>query len=96
MRWLIYSEECGIYLGNCMGLGFWSKLDPVGQNAACTFSSLKDAADHVFSWEGGPPKDWVVTGVYVKDPPYATIEECKAMGLPGWDPMAAAADRVSN
>ena len=30
-RILIYSEADGVYLGSCMGLGFWSELDSVGQ-----------------------------------------------------------------
>src|SRR5690606_39754669 len=36
---VITHPDMGIYLGNFIGLGFWSLLDSVGQNAAPTFDS---------------------------------------------------------
>ncbi len=38
-RFVLYLPEWGVYLDNAMGLGFWSKEDPVGQTHACTFAS---------------------------------------------------------
>jgi hypothetical protein len=51
MAYVIVHETMGIYLGNCMGMGFWTLLDPVGQPSAATFSSIRDAQEHVLSWE---------------------------------------------
>lgn len=37
--YVLYSDTLGVYLGNVLGLGFWSKLDPFGQGGAPTFES---------------------------------------------------------
>jgi len=37
MKGVLYNEEMGIYLGSCMGMGFWTKLDSVGQDAVVVF-----------------------------------------------------------
>lgn len=76
-----------------MGLGFWSKLDPVGQDAAITFQSVREAKRVVRSWETRP------TGIQYKQvraditkkdgSVYASIEACFRAGLPGWDPWLA-------
>lgn len=51
MRVVITHPEMGIYLGCCLGLGFWTKLDPVGQGEAVTFEDESDARDYVCSWD---------------------------------------------
>jgi hypothetical protein len=48
---VIVHPEMGIYLGNCMGLGFFSNLDCAGQIFACVFPSENDAREHIRSWE---------------------------------------------
>ncbi|MEW5423977.1 hypothetical protein [Amorphus sp. 3PC139-8] len=48
---VIIHEEMGVYLGNCLGLGFWTLMDCAGQSAAVTFPSEAAARDHVASWE---------------------------------------------
>ena len=48
---LIIHEEMGIYLGHCMGLGFWTLLDPVAQGEAVVFEHLSAARSHVSSWD---------------------------------------------
>jgi len=50
-RYVIVHPEMGVYLGSCLGMGFWSCLDCVGQDRACTAESIEDARTHVASWE---------------------------------------------
>lgn len=51
-RYVITHPDMGVYLGNALGMGFWTKLDSVDQQAAVTFPDIKAARDHVASWEG--------------------------------------------
>lgn len=73
-----------------MGLGFWSKLDPVGQDSAVTFQSIREAKRVVSNWETRPPDiqyKQVHADITKKDGSmYASIEACFRAGLPGWDP----------
>lgn len=87
-RFVIYSDTHGVYLGSCMGLGFWSAMDPCGQDAACTFASETDAAKCIASWDQVP--EWALRTVAVDptDGTYATINDCVLAGLPAWDPNA--------
>lgn len=87
--------EWGIYLGSCMGLGFWSKADPVGQNSACVFESEDQARRHVASWDPDPelsppqrPDDFGYAPVSTVHPLYATLAEIEAAGLEPWNPNA--------
>jgi hypothetical protein len=83
MHVVINYTEMGIYLGNCLGLGFWSKLDPVGQDAAVTFPSEVEARRHVASWnENNDPASYEYRLVATnKDRDYATISDLKDAGL---------------
>jgi hypothetical protein len=89
-RFVLYSEQEGIYLGNAMGLGFWSKLDPVGQDVAVTFATPEEAVGHVRTWDN--PERFLkkvrARAVMIEDTAYATIPELVAAGLPAWDPDA--------
>lgn len=87
MKGVIYNEEEGIYLGECMGLGFWSKMDPCGQEAACLFESEEEMRKYIESWNESEFKhnEFKFVPVEAKGD-YATIEECVAAGLPAWDP----------
>lgn len=86
-RFVLYSPEAGVYLGNCMGLGFWSKLDAAGQTMACTFPTEQDAAEHVASWDEPPAFVLETKPVQVADASgYATVSEVEAAGMPGWMP----------
>jgi len=51
MEIVITHPEMGIYLGNCLGLGFWTLIDPVGQPAATTFPDADAARTHISSWD---------------------------------------------
>ena len=48
---VITHPEMGVYLGSCLGLGFWTLLDPVGQPLAATFADVDGATTHVASWD---------------------------------------------
>ena len=88
-RIVIYSETDGVYLGSAMGMGFWSKLDPVGQSEACTFPSVAEAKEYVQSWGCEAPEDIDYREVEVlgdKQGFYATISEIVAAGMDGWFP----------
>lgn len=71
-----------------MGLGFWTKLDPVGQPSACTFADEADAKDFIVTWDTREPLyAYGFATVHVADPEnYATIAECVAAGLDPWNP----------
>jgi hypothetical protein len=71
----------GIYLGNCMGLGFWSMLDSVGQTHACTFESEPQAREHVSSWDNNNDPDGYSYQAVATDKTYATIPQLIAAGL---------------
>lgn len=88
LRYVLYSEEAGIYLGSCMGLGFWSKMDPAGQDRACTFAGKDDveawkkSLDHP---ENLP--DFHLVEVWPDLPDYyASIDACANAQLPRWNP----------
>lgn len=81
---VITHPEWGIYLGMCMGLGFWSKMDPVGQSAACTFESIEQAREFMATWDNGEPAGVSFAPVVPDDGTFATIAACVAAGLEGW------------
>jgi len=65
-------------------MGFWSKIDPVGQPAAVTFPSEQDAQQHIAEWDGGRPDSIRFVEVVAGADGYASIAACVAAGLPGW------------
>ena len=85
MGFLVYSEEYGVYLGACFGLGFWSKLDSVGQDNAPLFSSRSEADDFIRGWDDEPIDQIKV--IEIRDTiswDSATMQECIKAGLPAW------------
>ena len=85
MSIVIHHPELGVYLGNFLGLGFWSKLDPVGQDVACVFEDEDEARAHVLSWDE-PVDGCLYTKVESDHLQGASIEACAAAGLEVWDP----------
>ena len=86
MRVVIYHEEMGIYLGSALGMGWWSKLDPVGQPSAPTFSSEMAAKVYMHGWDDHSMiKDCSFIEVETNKEGYAEMEACVAVGLPAWD-----------
>ena len=90
IRLVLFHTEDGAYLGNCLGLSFFSNIDPVGQLEAVTFASQTEAFQHVQSWDPDPESTafrnaLVAKPVNTADAPYATIQQIQAAGLPGWN-----------
>lgn len=55
MKLVVMSQpEMGVYLGSCMGFGFWSKMDSAGQDVACGFKDEEDARRYIASWDHIP------------------------------------------
>jgi hypothetical protein len=78
----------GIYLGACMGLGFWTKLDPAGQDAAVVFPTCEEAESFMATWDDGKPVGVTLHTITpdVDNGAFASIDACVAAGLEGWDP----------
>lgn len=83
-RYLLINSDMGIYIGSCLGLGFWSKLDPIGQPCAGVFESWLEANTYIQSWDS-PINEWSLKEIYTKDPNYASIEEIENVGLETWE-----------
>lgn len=82
-RVVILHEEFGVYLGNCMGLGFFSLLDSVGQWQATTFTDSDDALRFIQSWEVQPTDMHRISYpvVVTNGGEYATVADLKGAGL---------------
>lgn len=80
---VIVHPKWGIYIGNLFGLGFWSKLDPVGQPGAVVFPGEQAARAHMASWEH-QPSGCTFVPVRPNNDGYASIAACVAAGLDGW------------
>lgn len=82
-RYVITRPEWGIYLGHAMGMGFWTLLDPIGQDYATTFATKTAASLHIRSWDAN-----ATLSLYKLKPVqvsashgYATIAELRDAGL---------------
>lgn len=80
--YVIYKEEYGIFLGECLGLGFWSKLDPAGQDCVVCFAKEQEAEDYIKECKMEDSKVIPVKTKGWGNP--VTMEECVAAGLPPW------------
>lgn len=93
---VLVHPEHGVYLGNFLGLGFWSKLDPAGQEAAVVFPSVDEARRFAQSWDlaDTPEAD---RQVYLDSlacveveidsldgEPFASVAACQKAGLDPW------------
>ena len=85
-RYVLFSEEKGVYLGSFAGLGFWTKVDTVGQDFAVAFDTPEEGAEWMQSWETPVPDAKPVRVTLTADRAYASIDECVAAGLPRWTP----------
>ena len=81
---VITHPEWGIFLGHCLGLSFWSKLEAAGQPAAPTFPSIESAEQFMSSWINGRPPEASMAPVVPDDGTYASVAACVAAGLDGW------------
>jgi hypothetical protein len=79
---VIVHPSIGVYLGNCMGLGFFSMLDCAGQEHAVLLVNEVEARAHVASWDShNNPDGYQYVEVTAADDDWVTIEELEAAGL---------------
>lgn len=79
---VITHPEMGVYLGNAMGLGFFSRLDAVGQVAACTFENETQARAHVAGWDSNnDPAAYAYHAVAIEAQGCATVPELTRAGI---------------
>lgn len=86
-RFVLTHPDMGVYLGCMMGLGFWSKMDPAGQDTAVGFPTRDLALEHAAQWDETPqglsthPVEATIQqdGLW-----YASVADCVAAGLDGW------------
>jgi hypothetical protein len=86
----------GVFLGLSMGLGFWSKLDPVGQDSAPVFPSEKEGREFLGTWslegmDAAQRQAFMDAISFVEVEPsgdgkWATMTACVKAGLDMWDP----------
>lgn len=97
VRYLLTHPEHGIFLGTCAGLGFWSAVDPAGQDEAPTFPTEATIQAHLDSWDEPPvgPERLRYKAHEVIIPrsrinkdgsAYATLADVREAGLEPWDP----------
>lgn len=89
---LVYHLVNGIFLGEALGMAFWSNLDTLDMTEACGFASEVKALNAIVrlqEWcvESHDPTGTLYHVVPVKtvEPGLATRAECEAAGLPTWD-----------
>jgi hypothetical protein len=82
-RIVLTHPEQGIYVGNAMGLGFWSNWEAAGQDVAVSFDDEAAARAHVSTWdENNDPDAYGYARVSVaSDEGYATVAELADAGL---------------
>ncbi|WP_234053704.1 MULTISPECIES: hypothetical protein [unclassified Xanthobacter] len=80
-QFVITHPEWGVYLGNCLGLGFWTLVDSAGQPAAVLFGSEAQAEAHIRSWDqNNDPADYTLHAVEAAGQ-WASAAELRAAGL---------------
>jgi len=83
-RVVIAHPSNGVYLGSALGLGFWSQLDPAGQDSAVTFESVEDAESYMATWDSGRPEGVYCVPIMPDKGNYASMAACVAAGLQSW------------
>lgn len=85
-RYILTHPEYGIYIGNCMGLGLWSRMDNGGQDCVCSFDSAQTVLEYVGSWRApfNDPAAYIVKPVECEGG-WVTVPELKAAGLSAED-----------
>lgn len=79
---VIAHPDMGVYLGNCMGLGWFSRLDAIGQLVACTFENEEQARAHIVGWDSNnDPAAYSYHPVAIAQEGCASIEEMLQAGM---------------
>jgi hypothetical protein len=82
MNYVLVHPDFGVYVGNAFGLGFWSRLDWVGQETVTTFTTVEDAREHVKTWDANnDPDDYTCVACECQPDGYATKDQLLAAGV---------------
>jgi len=84
-RFVITHPETGIYLGNFLGLAFWSMLDCAGQDMAATFETATQARHHAEAWNSSLT-GFAFEAVECSHEYFASPQELDAAGLEHYTP----------
>lgn len=88
MSLVVNHQQWGVFVGHSMGMAFWSKLDPAGQESAPVFNSAEEVAALM-----GPLwlkiKDqvalvYVTPDIHLDRVSWASMKACVAAGLDMW------------
>lgn len=82
--YVMVHEQWGAYLGSSDNMHFWSKLDPMEQTHAIAFHDPADAIALTDAFDLTLRKHVTYFQVETAEIDYASEEECKAAGIPGW------------
>ncbi len=86
--YVIFNNEMGVFLGHCMGMGFWSALDAVGQDEAVAFlpdEATQAITDITSNLDGTFELKEVDNLKYINGTHYVSMEDCIKSGIPAWD-----------
>jgi hypothetical protein len=79
---VITHPEYGIFVGECLGLAFWSKLDAVGQNTAAIFENELQAQAYIGDIKAPVEKNsFSFINMTTEDEFHASVPELRAAGL---------------
>jgi hypothetical protein len=81
-RYVLVHRRQGIFVGEMMGLGFWSKMDSIEQTSVQCFENIQGLISWIITWkQGNDPLDYDYAVVEVGQPHEATVRELKSSGL---------------
>ena len=84
-RFVIVSEREGVFVGDFLGMCFFSNLDPVGQVEVPVSPSREKLQTMVDkNPRAFPMKDISIKEIEVANDGYATIAECVQIGVRDW------------
>lgn len=82
--YLIHSESMGLFLGQFMGLCFWSKAEDGGQIEAPYFRSVEEARRFIDAGYAAIPSDAQLLPVTTNGRTHANFDECTSAGVAPW------------
>lgn len=85
-RYVIYGKEKGIFLGQGMGLSFWSNLDNLDLRHATAFTAKAGRDMQEELQQASPEEVLELREVLTISPMEAREDECILAGLPRWSP----------
>ena len=86
-RHVIYSDDAGFFLGDFLGMGFWSKWDTAGQSEAPAWDKKEEVEKFIIENMSGGPNGIQVVELDCNGPHGgATIQDVISAGYEGWEP----------